>query len=988
MIIEKITAFTTVKIAWEILEILHFMHVGHIASKASYKGGSSVKHAMQHCYQEWQDKKDPTQRRMRKAETPYDFKAISDTTQAINDINTQVETYLAKLNSSVENLQKAKDCFSDIHDILTKLVNALKSNSDDQFSNLLLQLKSKFISFKDEFDKFSFSIKPPPRQLLYVADLDGNKMGVINQYNNRLQTMKDYFDLLEETEQKIANQFKKGFNAIPTLLPSTSSSSIYSPEQLQQAITQCIDSPKNTSETMLAIFQNDTELATTCADIVKLFASFQKIHKTMQTISLEDDPAWFCLLTDEKEIEEVGQRIFLHAMNEAKISDKDKLLIAKIFLRKPVPTHLMKQIEVDELAYEMADILRRWQIEKCEQLTQFLSTLTKEGVPLPSRKQDPDGRLEWELLEWLKTQREEQHSIDLFKTILVSPCCFSQCSIKSARTQLKDLSLAENIDILIQKHLNSHWGTIWEKSDNLIQLPLKFKTDILPTDRMKPDTSEKPNVVSSVIQELAVKLITDLEKLKVELVKSRSDYSKKLKEFNPEKEKAIAIQKDQGHENGVERIKQLQSSIQDIDSSLDSSLAHYLYQPKAINPNVKARQVPTIDDLCYVIYKGVDPNSICQWKTHYQNVPQNDKLIHYFTPDQQQQDETRTKAWLYACTICQVNAMPAFSHLFTTDRLLALENTPESQAAIKNSLSIQVFFKDPKKISSIATNSKALNGVTPKTVEETETAFQQLQDYYVLALVRVHPEYRNQLPFGEQLKCLVKNLFKVGQEIGKNRLEHVQVYMGDLCAVLSGEHVEAINTAITKLNENYNSLCATAKRAHKSQLYAIMDKAIKGPIAEIKRQMGGLSKEMPKTPSDLNSMVKQVEEKKDTFKELENERKEKEAAQAREQEERKEKEKEREEKEKEREEKETERKEKEAAQAREKEERKEKEAAQVREQEAQAEIERLKALYAELKKQVPPQPIATGSRATLFPAPQATNTMPENPVLPENSYAP
>lgn len=69
MIIETLTAFSAVKIVWESLEILHMVHVGHITGKASYKGGSAVKNAIQQYQLKLQDKKNPAQQLEREAKT-------------------------------------------------------------------------------------------------------------------------------------------------------------------------------------------------------------------------------------------------------------------------------------------------------------------------------------------------------------------------------------------------------------------------------------------------------------------------------------------------------------------------------------------------------------------------------------------------------------------------------------------------------------------------------------------------------------------------------------------------------------------------------------------------------------------------------------------------------------------------------------------------------------------------------------------------------
>ena len=216
---------------------------------------------------------------------------------------------------------------------------------------------------------------------MYIADLF-SVTEVIKQYNARLKTIKTYIDLLKQIDQDIADQFKQGFDLIPTLLSSTSPSCVLSFEQLQQTIEQCMHGPEQLSETMHRILPENTKLAAICTDITQISAAFKQNDKTEQTGPLEDNPNWFPLLTEVEQIE-AGQRIVLHAMNETVYSEDKKLLLTQIFLRQHISKHAINQIEIDLLSHEMANILRSWQIKKCEQLTQFLSTL-KERALLPS----------------------------------------------------------------------------------------------------------------------------------------------------------------------------------------------------------------------------------------------------------------------------------------------------------------------------------------------------------------------------------------------------------------------------------------------------------------------------------------------------------------------------------------------------------------------------------------------------------------------------
>lgn len=368
---------------------------------------------------------------------------------------------------------------------------------------------------------------------------------------------------------------------------------------------------------------------------------------------------------------------------------------------------------------------------------------------------------------------------------------------------------------------------------------------------------------------LAKALVADLQQLKTELEDNQHLHlDVMVSSFYKKQQEAFKTQENQEQEAGVGRIKKAYRYIYSINST-NNSLHPYLYHVETINETDKKRQVPTTDDLLQVIYRGVDPNGPCYWKSSSsQPYSLSNQLAHYFFPDQQ--NDSRTKAWLYACTDCQVNAVNVFSHLFSpNDRpLLALGNTAEPQAAIKNNLSLQAILKDPKKIP-ITSESRALNGVTPKTVEETQTVFKELQNYYVLALVRVNPEYRNQLPLIKQLECLVKNFFKSTQEIGQERLESVQIYIGDFCTALSEEHVDAINKGFANLKKNYQDRCQQAKKVDRSTLYTLMKKAFDGPIAAIINQFNQVDPKQLELEEENRKLEEQLKKSQETIEKLE-----------------------------------------------------------------------------------------------------------------------
>ncbi|MDQ8038930.1 MAG: hypothetical protein REH83_00820 [Rickettsiella sp.] len=978
MIIETITAFVAIKITWETLEILHLLHVGHSAGMTGYDKGSCFIKSVQQRLQNIQDAKSPAQKLEREAQTLYNYQAPD--TMTLKQIRTEAQDYLTLLKGNIENLRKAQKNFEKIHSSLTELLTALSSNNDETFRFYLIKLESNLISFKIEVNNFLTSLTSPPRQSLYIADSKDGK--IIEKYNIYVQSIKESILLLQKTEKLIAEKFKKSSENIDAwLIEEGLHFSDICPETLPQQIDKCLKKPQQIMEKVSQFIPKDKKLAIACASIIEIFSKLHEIPKNAQ--SIEDHPAWQPLLKPEEQIE-VGQRIFLHAMNADENSEQKKLWFAQIFLRKPIPHYEVEQEEIEKLAYEMAQILRNWQIEKCGQLIQFLSTL-KEGVGLPQN--DPDR-----LLEWIKNDRRKHNSVTLFKEILVTPCCLSECSLESALMKLKRLSISESSMTLLQKHWGSNWGSIWKKNDRLIQLPKSFETKILPESRAKKDESGHTSyIVSSAMHELAIALIKELRRLEIQLFHNK--YFEEMSVHEQKQKQAAEQHNKQAHEQSVMRVKKAQLHTNVITSKV-SNLYPYVDKGKTINQEEKKQQVATVDDLIQLIYLGLDPNGSCKWKHNSANDSIVNKLAYYFMPREfkskaaqrsptqdQQKKDSRISAWIYACTECQINVIPTFAYLFSTlNRPLATINTPELldvSLSIQNMLSVKAILENPNKKITI-THCKALSGVSPEKVAETEKVVQELQDYYLSALVRVKPEYLAKLPFKKQVECVVKNFFKFGTETGEERLESVQIFLGNLCTILSEENNVAINNAITELKKSYDArlLIAKAKhKAHRSKLYTIMKETMDTIVVAIIEQlqhMGDFELKQQNDPDEEGSTKPIIAEgvllkiteaqarEKAALDAIEIERREKEAALNAI---------------------ELERKEKEVAQETIEKERKEKEA-------AQAEIERLKLLLATSKIQTSPPSTLAGSRVTLFKIADEPSTSTTGPDLPEYNYAP
>lgn len=819
MIIEALTAYSAVKITWETLEILHLLHVGHETGKHGYKAGSFFANAVQQKLLEKEYEKDPLLRNVHEAKTDYDFQATGDGNQAFEEQNKKAKAYFNELNESLSILNAAKKFLLETQHNLEGLVNALKFKDEQKFLSKLSKFKLSFESFKDNFALFSLKIKSPDRQNLYIAEIS-NEISSIKKFNEYLKNIDSRFKELKETKEKIAGLFEIGFRDINDsndFLSESSSSSALSFEELKQRINECMVEPELIEETMQKILPKNTELAALCTEIVQISSVFKKIDETNnEQINLwNNDPNWLPLLTEKEQIE-VGQRIFLHAMNETKYKGNIKSQIAQIFLYQYVSKHELSQITIKLMSQRLANLLISEQIKKCEILIEFLNNLT-EGALLPDN--DPHG-----LLEWLKIKRKTVNSVEYWRKILVSPFNLSKYHIELLKPKLEILLPDENVDSMIEEYRESYWGGIREKSDQLTQFPVSFKTKIIPDDRSQPDKqfSKDLNLVTPLIDKLSKMLVIELEALRENFYEKKDLLEEGILVLrNEEKEIRIGI-KNLEHENGVKRIKESYRYIPSIDEPSNKFFS-YLNRYETINETEKKRQVPTVDDLVQVIYKGVDLHGICKC-----NGDPNSRLNllgDYFYPEHSK--DSKLEAFAYAVSKCRISAQPLI-HLFSypAEPLLAIGNgdiqNPSLVIILKNSSSIF-----------IPIDSMALNNISPKAKEETETFIRELGDYYNLSYMRLKTESHKVLPLLEKFKLLIQGLFRFGQKVREERFESVQIMMGKLHAVVSAEDILSINKAVQDFQKNYEDRYKIAKRTFSSTLYNLVGKAINGCISEM-----------------------------------------------------------------------------------------------------------------------------------------------------------
>jgi hypothetical protein len=322
-------------------------------------------------------------------------------------------------------------------------------------------------------------------------------------------------------------------------------------------------------------------------------------------------------------------------------------------------------------------------------------------------------------------------------------------------------------------------------------------------------------------------LVIELEALKDELYEKKELLEEDIIVVRDEEKQFHNRIKNLEHENGVKRIKESHRYISSIDEFCNR-LFPYLYRPETVNEAEKERKkVPTVDDLIQVIYRGVDLHGVCKFKG---NPNSNTNLVlDYFYPEQPK--DSRIEAFAYAVSKCRINAQPLLNlYSYPTEPLLAIGNGDEKNSSLNPLLVI--ILKNGEKLS-VPANSMALNNISPKVKEETETFFNQLGDYYNLSYMRLKPGLHKELPLREKFKLLIQGLFNFGQNIREDRFESVQIIMGRLHAVVSAEDILSINKAISDFKKNYADMYKAAKRTFSSTLFDLVRKAINGCISEM-----------------------------------------------------------------------------------------------------------------------------------------------------------
>ena len=93
--------------------------------------------------------------------------------------------------------------------------------------------------------------------------------------------------------------------------------------------------------------------------------------------------------------------------------------------------------------------------------------------------------------------------------------------------------------------------------------------------------------------------------------------------------------------------------------------------------------------------------------------------------------------------------------------------------------------------------------------------------------------------------------------------------IGDFCAALSEEHVDAINKAFGDLKKNYEDRSQQAKKTDRSALYTIMKKAFDGPIAAIINQFTKVDPKQLELEEENRELEEQLKKSQETIEKLE-----------------------------------------------------------------------------------------------------------------------
>ncbi len=849
MILEPLLSITALKIIWELLEITHMIQVGYHSSHIGYHGGSALQTWVAKAYQKRWDNKHPVEASERDAPTLYE-------TLSRKEANTQADAYFQQLSESIKALKEAKTALFNLETQLDHMVTTHYDPTPDQLRRDLLLFRDHFNTFRSAyFTCINFIAYIPPRELLYVAS-NFDTSNVISTFNNHVITLEENLDIIGNTAESISRKFHDFSAHHPSSQEPT----------LKTTLELAMEQHTDTSAALAHII-NHTQLSQTCAEVIHALSECRHENRSNHAWNTA---AWHPLLHAHQQVETI-QRILLHAMEENRI-DTDKLDLAKMLLRRILPREDLQASELEYASYDWVVMLRTWQLEQCDLLTRCLKQY-KADMPFPRDHPTP------ELISWLKTDRRKQDAVEFLKNRLVKPCLFSHDNHDQACDRLESLYPNEDVSGHIMEHTMPKRMLIWEKSDIMVQLPEGFKTKIHFRNRTKLDHQPDQAIISPYVATCAVQLQEDIARLTTAWKASLEHYMKEEARFKEKINLQQEAYDNAHHKVCLKRVKKMRIKLHTISSTPHHLLSPYLYDATVINEEEKKHQVPTPDDLLHIAYQGVSADELCRWKTPTQ------QLICYFQP-MAGQDDSRASAWVYACIACPNSLFPSLSYLFAEEGLLALPPGEATVAAQEfgTEIYMQAILESPKNKPIM---SESLNLLERSTRDKTERLIHQLNGYYAVALVRIHPKHRQHLPLDKKIESIFKNFLDLFQDNGhlkRERLKSAHIFIDKICYVLKAKDMHAIHTELVTLDTQYKTCLNIAPSSQRSVLYRIMHQ-LAGPGSPF----GGLIQKT--APSATDRLLQESEAHiKEERRQKEDERQQKEEAQGREIEERRQKE--------------------------------------------------------------------------------------------------
>ncbi len=522
---------------------------------------------------------------------------------------------------------------------------------------------------------------------------------------------------------------------------------------------------------------------------------------------------------------EVGQRMFLYAMGESWLSEDRKLQIAQMMLRGLVSTakDSRKLAIIQEHSYKFALRLRHWQMKQASHFVEYLTQIQTDpsSMDLVDSTDHPDQAV---LVEWLNQGRKDQNSVKFLTHQLVTPCLFATCGMDAGREKFKQLFPDESLESSIDKHAESHWGLIWERSDHIMALR-SFRTNIDFFARRKSGASLSPTAISTLKVNLARQLEADIRRLIKLFDQDINTFHAQLSMVRRQKKEAQETYMEAVHEAGVQRVKKAQVLLDNLHPPSDDKVSCYLYNPAINNEEERKHRSPTLDDALHIIYEGVDPNGVCRWKAPVQ------ELIHYYFPSDGTAD-SRASAWHYACVECASNTLSNYAYIFGFNRTLALPAHDQALRKGDEGIMLKAMIQTDK---TALPQGSALNSLGYDDTRKTKELFQQIHEYYALAVVMVNPEYRSYLSFRQQLICVLKNFMTLTKGIKYERLESVQIFIEGFRCVLDAQDIESLSQARCQFKQNYHSRREAAHSLWSSNLYDIVQKYMDGPDAVLEK---------------------------------------------------------------------------------------------------------------------------------------------------------